>query len=69
MSAILALYRGESIARAKLVAATADEAIVADFTRRLLEQPLSDDPVLRAVELGRRRALRLITADAETGDE
>lgn len=69
MSEILALYRGDTIASAKLVTATADPQIVADFARRLLRQPQPDDPVLREVERGRRRALRLVASEGVGDDE
>ncbi len=62
----LALYRGESIAGAKLVALSADPGVVADFAGRLLEQ-MEDggDAVIRELESGRRRALRLIRDGAK----
>lgn len=68
MSTFLALYRGETIGEAKLVAVSADPATVAEFAARLLHQPPSaedsPDPVLLSVERGRRQALRRIATEA-----
>ncbi len=71
MSTFLALYRGETVGGAKLVAVSADPTIVTDFARRLLKDPPSPerdeesdrDPVLASIEQGRRRALRLISRE------
>jgi hypothetical protein len=71
MLTFLALYRGDSVNDARMVAVCSDRAVVADFARRVLgdaRQP--DDPVLMEVERGRRRALRLIACDGqEDADE
>ncbi len=69
MSTFLALYRGETMAGAKLVAVTADPTTVAEFAARLLHAPAertrrSDDPVLLDIERGRRQALRRIAKEA-----
>ena len=69
MSTFLALYRGDTVAGAQLVAVTADPATVADFARRLLRQPAvtpesSADPVVRSIEQGQRKALRLVEREA-----
>lgn len=68
MSTFLALYRGETVAGAKLVAVSADPATVAEFTARLLHQPSvvgdNPDPVLLSIERGRRQALRRILKEA-----
>ncbi len=67
MTSFLALYRGESIAGAKIVAVTAEPGLVRDFAGRLLDGPadgpadeMHPDPVLEELEQGRRRALRLV---------
>ena len=67
MASFLALYRGETIGSARLVAATTDTEIVRDFAERMLSQPEEQeaDTVLRELELGRRRALGLVRDDAE----
>lgn len=68
MTTFLALYRGATVGEAKLVAVTADPQIVADVSSRLLQVPadpeVAADPVLRTVQQGRRRALRLIRREA-----
>ena len=65
MTTFLALYRGKTIAEAKMVAVTADPALVAAVASHLLSTPHSqdDDPVLTTLERGRRAALRLITRE------
>jgi hypothetical protein len=65
MATFLALYRGDTVGKAQLIAVSADPATVADFATRLLRQPpqtgdSSPDPVLASIERGRRQALRLI---------
>lgn len=57
----IALYRGRTLGDAQLVAVTSDPAIISEFARRLLAQPVSDseDPVLREIRAGKRRALAL----------
>ncbi len=68
MSTFLALYRGESVGSAKLVAVSADPTTVAEFAARLLHQSPSvedsPDPVLLSIERGRRQALRRISKEA-----
>jgi hypothetical protein len=57
----LALYRGESVGGAKLLALTAEPEIVGEFARWLLDTPEAEaDPVALELERGRRRALRLV---------
>jgi hypothetical protein len=65
-STFLAVYRGPSIAAAKLIAVTADPTIIAEVTRRLLNGsgPDSADPVLSKLNSGRRAALRAIRREA-----
>ena len=67
MVSFIALYRGESISAAQLVATTADPNLVRDYAERMLSRPEGQEPdaVLRELELGRRRALRLVWDDAE----
>ncbi len=67
MASFLALYRGETINSAKMVAVTAEPEVVADFAGRLLGEPeeLEPDAVLYELEQGRRRALRLVKDEAE----
>jgi len=65
-TSFLALYRGESVGGAKLLALTAEPEIVRDFAGRLLagpEEPESDT-ALHELEHGRRRALQLVHDEA-----
>jgi hypothetical protein len=68
MSTFLALYRGDTVGKAQLVAVSADPTTVADFASRLLGEPApprapEGDPVLASIEQGRRKALRLIARE------
>ena len=69
MTTFVALYRGPTVASAKLVAVTADPSLVADVSSRLLQQPTGDpeDPVVAGLERARRSALRLIHKEASRG--
>lgn len=53
MTVFIALYRGETVSGAQLVAVTADPALVRDFAARLI----TDDP---KPEEDRRDGLRLV---------
>jgi hypothetical protein len=66
LASFIALYRGETISSARLVAATTDAEIVHDFADRMLSTSdvTEQDDVLREVELGRRRALHLVRGEA-----
>ena len=62
----LALYAGESVNGAKLLALTAEPKIVRDFATRLLDEPeAEEDPVALELERGRQRALQLVRGEAE----
>lgn len=67
MTTFLALYRGDSVSAAKLLALSADPGLVRQFATRLLEASESQetDPVARELENGRRRALELVKGGAE----
>jgi hypothetical protein len=68
LATFLALYRGESVSAAKLLALTAEPALVRDFAARLLEESVQTqdtDPVLGELEQGRRRALHLVKSGTE----
>jgi len=61
----VAIYRGRTIATAKLVAVSADPVLVGDVATRLLRTPApTDDPVVTAVDRGRRAGLRIISREA-----
>lgn len=57
----LALYAGESVGGAKLLALTAEPEIVREFAARLLDEPeTAQDPITVELERGQRRALDLV---------
>ena len=65
-TSFIALYRGESVSGAKLLALTAEPEIVRDFASRLLTEPVAEeDTVALELERGRRRALQLVKNAAE----
>jgi hypothetical protein len=68
LTTFLALYRGESVAAAKLLALTAEPELVCDFAKRMLARPEEQQPdeVLAELEHGRRRALRLVRSEAQS---
>ncbi len=60
-SNFLCLYRGPTIGSARVVAVCTDDDVVAEFARRMLDEPEAEgDPVTLELERGRRRALRLV---------
>jgi hypothetical protein len=63
----VAIYRGATVADAKLIALTADPALVADVSEKLLttRRILDSDSVIQKLERGRNNALRAIRAEAE----
>jgi len=67
MTTFLALYRGESVSAAKLLALTAEPTLVRDFAARLLVDPEEQvqDVVLQELEHGRRRALQRVSQARE----
>ena len=62
MTTFLAIYRGETVAAAKLVAVSADPVLVARTVSALREeiQRFTDDGVLNAMEIAKHSALELI---------
>jgi hypothetical protein len=71
VATFVAIYRGETIAGARLIALSADPALVAEVSARILhEHPAKDpDPVVACVEHGRRAALRLIQQEVADAAE
>jgi hypothetical protein len=65
----IALYRGETVGSAKIVAVSADSDLVADFAARMLhrDEETEDDPVVHSLDVGRREALRLISEEKGKG--
>jgi hypothetical protein len=66
MTTFLALYRGNTVAEARMVAVSADPDLVAIIATRLLEAPDrgGDDPVVETLERSRREALKLVKQEA-----
>ena len=67
MATFVAIYRGETIAGARLIALSADPTLVADVSARILQEHPgkdTDDPIIACVEQGRKHALRLITQES-----
>ena len=61
MTTFIALYRGRRLNDARLIALSSDPTIVSDFTTQLISEPLrDDDPALRELGKGRRRALKIV---------
>lgn len=65
MTAFVALYAGRTIAAARLVAVSADPALIRDVSTRLLneEAPVAD-PLVVQIERGHRDVLRVICGEA-----
>jgi hypothetical protein len=64
----IALYRGETVASAKIIAVSADANLVADFAARMLhhhKRETEGDSVVRSLDAGRRQALRLIAEETK----
>lgn len=63
----MALYRGETIAAAKLVAVSAEPGLVRDLAARILAEPEDEEPdaVLQELSRSRRRALQLVKSESE----
>lgn len=70
MTTFVALYRGQTVASAQLIAVSADPALIALVSRRLLERGEQvEDPVLKQLATGRRAAIRTIQHEAEAEAE
>lgn len=66
MTTFIALYRGQTIAGARIIAVSADPSLVADVSARMLQsqEDENQDAIIAAFETGRRDALRLIKQEA-----
>jgi hypothetical protein len=65
MTTFIALFRGTSLSESKMVAASADPALVAIMTNLLLQTPPdAPDEVFQSLEQGKRRALRIVKKEA-----
>jgi hypothetical protein len=69
MTTYIAVYRGRTVSQSRLVALSADPALVADVISRILVEKQSEDtdPIITRLDQGRREALQLIRQ--EVSDE
>ena len=66
MTSFIALYRGQSVADANLIAVSADPNIVALVSDALLNKPRElKDKVIRCIETGQRAAIELVSQEAK----
>jgi len=63
MTTFVAVYRGETVGDARLLAVSADPALVRDITRRLLSDPSEGEPDGRSG--GERRRLLIIERERD----
>ena len=70
MTTFLAIYRGDSVASAKLVAISADPALVARTVSALRHeaQRFTEDHVLNTMEIAKHSALELIEEELKEND-
>jgi len=69
MTTFVAIYRGQTVAEAKVIAVSADPLLVAEVSSKLLKKSASSgDRVITALENGRRSALNLILQEAKNGN-
>ena len=67
MTTWIAVYRGDSVPTAKVIAVSSEPALVRKVAQHLLiKESKAEDPVLSASEQGQRLALRLIVASSES---
>jgi hypothetical protein len=61
MATFLALYQGDTVSSARLIAIDMDRELVGEFAARMLDrEPEETDAVGREVERGTRRALEVV---------
>ncbi len=66
MTSFVAIYRGQTVGDARLIAVSANPDLVAEVSSKLLEDVNSEnDEVLKALNNGRRTALALVTQKAK----
>ncbi len=70
-TSFVAVYRGDSIASARLIAVSADPVLVSEVTGRILQEHprVEADPVVATLEHGRRAALHLIQREVGCAEE
>ena len=70
MTSFIAIYRGNSISDAKMIAVSGSHSLVAYVASEIMSDALylddaSDDPILSALNQGRRAALRLVKEETK----
>jgi len=67
MTTFIALYRGQTINSAKVIAVATDSELVSLVASKMLQTPETDfsDPVVSAMDAGRRQALRLVAGECD----
>ena len=70
MTSFIAVYRGNSISDAKMIAVSGSHSLVAYVASEIMSDALylddaSDDPILSALNQGRRAALRLVKEETK----
>ena len=66
MTSFIAIYRGQTIGTARLIAVTANPELVAEVSSKMLENVACEsDEVLKALDQGRRSALTLVAQEAK----
>jgi hypothetical protein len=67
LTSFVALYRGETVGAAKMIAISAEPDLVRDLAARMLAKPPEDQPdmVIRELEQGRRRTLELVKSGTD----
>lgn len=69
MTSFIALYRGETVSGARIVALSADPQLVRDFAARLLESPPEPHRDLESSGDIQRQMLRVMKPDHERSSE
>jgi hypothetical protein len=66
MKTFIAVYRGNTVTSARLIALSAEPTLVADVSAKILQEHVvgQSDPVVEHLERGRRVALQLIEKEA-----
>ena len=65
MTSFIAIYYGQTVTDAKLIAVSAEKSIIADVSARLLNQNFEErDQIISSLENGRRKALEHIHREA-----
>jgi hypothetical protein len=66
MTSFIAIYRGKTVAEARLIAVSANPDLVAEVSSKLLEEVANEgDEILEALSKGRRFALTLVKQEAK----